>query len=365
MTDLRTRMLDAYRGRASGVTPLGIYSRYLPRGSLERDARNRGLGIVDYLPPTTLLAPPWHFYDEFLSEVHGAELTVARFPDGGNWVERRTYSTPVGSIWQENAKDAGGVGSEHIRKHWIASREDYRTMTWIARHTVYASNAARIEERLRELGDDGVVLARLDRTPYQKCLIELVGPERFFVDLVEDPEPVAELMEALGERLDEAFERALESRLEVLWQPDNVTCDMTPPDAFQAHLLPIYQRRVRAAEAAGKRYVVHMDGRLGPLAEHIAASNIHAVESFTLPDMGGDLNLADARRLFPRAIPHPSVPSNWFALEDGELDARACRLAAALRNSPSMLQVSEDIPPAELGRVLDAVLRATQRPPEM
>jgi hypothetical protein len=363
VNDLRARMLDAYWGRAAGATPLGIYSRYLPRGADERAVRNRGLGIVDYLPPTTLLAPPWHFYDEFLSEVTGAELTIARFRDGASWVERRTYSTPVGAVWQENAKDAGGVGSEHIRKHWIASLEDYRTMTWIVRHTVYASNAARVDERLRELGGDGVVLARLDRTPYQKCLIELVGPERFFFDLVETPEPVAELMEALGERLEEAFELALASRLEVLWQPDNVTCDMTPPDAFEAHLLPVYRKRAAAAEAAGKRYLVHMDGRLGPLAGQIAASGIHGVESFTLPDMGGDLALADARRLFPKATLHPSVPSNWFALSDGALEARARSLAAELRGSPSMLQVSEDIPPAELGRVLDAVLRATQGSP--
>jgi hypothetical protein len=103
-----------------------------------------------------------------------------------------------------------------------------------------------------------------------------------------------------------------------------------------------------------------MDGRLGPLAGLIAASGIHAVESFTLPDMGGDLTLADARRLFPAAIPHPSVPSNWFTLDDAALAARAAALAAELRGSPSMLQVSEDIPPAELDRVLDAVLRSVR-----
>jgi len=363
VTDLRARMLEAYRGRAGSATPLGIYARYLPRGERERDARNRGLGLIEYLPPVTLLAPPWHFYDEFLSEVRGAELTIRKYRDGEGWVERRTYRTPVGSIWQENAKDPGGVGSEHIRKHWIAAPEDYRTMTWIVRHTEFASNAALVEERLRVLGNDGVVLARLDRTPYQKCLIELAGPERFLVDLLEHPEEVTELLEAMEVRQDEAFERALASPLEVLWQPDNVTCEMTPPDAFEAYLLPIYRRRAAAAEAARKRYLVHMDGRLGPLAPHIAASGIHAVESFTLPDMGGDLGLAEARRLFPRAVPHPSVPSNWFALSDAELEARARALSAELRGTPSMLQVSEDIPPNELGRVLDAVLRATQGAP--
>jgi hypothetical protein len=351
-------MLDAYRGRAGERTPLGIYARYLPRGEREREFRNRGLGIIDYLPPTTLLAPPWHLYDEFLSPVNGADLTVERRWAGDTWVERRTYRTPVGTVSQESVKDEGGIGSEHIRKHYIESPEDYRTMLYLVRHAVFLDNGPRIEARLRALGQDGVVLARLDRSPYQKCLIELVGPERFLVDLYVDPEPILELMDALGTRMEEAFALALDSSLEILWQPDNVTSHMTPPNAFEEYLLPFYRKRAAAAEAAGKRYLVHMDGKLSPLASLIAQSGIHSVESFTLPDMGGDVTLAEARALFPRAIPHPSVPSNWCVLESGELERRACTLAEELRGSPSMLQVSEDIPPAELDRVLDAVIQA-------
>lgn len=357
MTTLRERMLEAYRGRDCGVTPLGIYSRYLPRGTKEREIRTRGLGIIDYMPPATLLAPPWHFYDEFLSRVEGAELSIKKYWDQGTWVERRTYETPAGSVWQEMAKDGGGIGSEHIRRHYIQGREDYRTMLYMVRHTVFESNGERIASRLRELGDDGVLLARLDRSPYQKCLIELVGPERFLLDFYDDPEPALELMAAMEERMDEAFELAIASPLEILWQPDNVTCDMTTPDAFEAHLLPLYRRRAVRAEAAGKRYIVHMDGRLRPLAGLIDDSGIHAVESFTLPDMGGDLSLSEARALFPKAIPHPSVPSNWFILDDAELEFRARRLGEELRRTPSMLQVSEDIPPEELHRVVDFVQR--------
>jgi len=350
-------MLEAYRGHASATPPLGIYARYLPRGERERGFRNRGLGIIDYMPPTSLLAPPWHFYDEFLSRIEGAQLSVKKFWDTGTWVERRTYETPVGTVWQEMAKDGGGVGSESIRRHYLHTKEDYRTMRYMVEHTVFTSNAARIDARLAELGEDGVLLARLDRSPYQKCLIELAGPERFLLDFFDDPAPALELMAAMQLRMDEAFEAALASPLEILWQPDNVTCEMTPPDVFEAHILPLYRRRTAEAAAAGKRYLVHMDGKLKALAGHIAAAGIHAVESFTLPDMGGDLGLADARVLFPAAIPHPSVPSNWFVLSDAELEMRAAALAKELRGSASMLQVSEDIPPDSLNRILDCVLR--------
>ena len=357
MTSTRENMLEAYRGRSGAVTALGIYSRYLPRGAREREFRGKGLGIIDYMPPTTLLAPPWHFYDEFLSRIKGAELSVRKYWDQGAWIERRTYETPVGSVWQEMTKDGGGVGSETIRRHYIQTKEDYRTMLYMVENTVFTSNEPRIEARLRELGDDGVLLARLDRSPYQKCLIELVGPERFLLGFFDDPEPALELMAAMERRMDEAFEAALSSPLEILWQPDNVTCEMTPPDTFEAHLLPMYRKRASAAEAAGKRYLVHMDGKLKPLAHLIDSAGIHAVESFTLPDMGGDLSLAEARTLFPKAIPHPSVPSNWFVLDDATLERRVIELATAMRGSASMLQVSEDIPPAGLNRILESVLR--------
>jgi hypothetical protein len=273
------------------------------------------------------------------------------------WVERRTYETPVGEVWQEMSKDSGGVGSESIRRHYLQTKEDYRTMRYMVEHTVFASNAARIEARLRELGEDGVLLARLDRSPYQKCLIELAGPEHFLLAFFDDPAPALELMAAMQVKMDEAFVMALASPLEILWQPDNVTCEMTPPDVFEAQILPLYRRRAAEAEAAGKRYLVHMDGKIKALARCIADSGIHAVESFTLPDMGGDLSLAEARSLFPKAIPHPSVPSNWFILSDAELEVRVTDLAKELRGTASMLQVSEDIPPASINRVLDCVLR--------
>ena len=43
-------------------------------------------------------------------------------------------------------------------------------------------------------------------------------------------------MEAVGRRLDEQFELALGSKADVIWQPDNLSADLTPPEDVRAIL---------------------------------------------------------------------------------------------------------------------------------
>jgi len=71
-TSARQRMMAVYRNQLPDVCPVSIYSRYLPRGTVERQVRSMGVGIIEYHPVTTLLAPPWHMKPGFLSEVAGA-----------------------------------------------------------------------------------------------------------------------------------------------------------------------------------------------------------------------------------------------------------------------------------------------------
>jgi hypothetical protein len=345
MNSVRSRILSVYRKQRPDWLPVGVYARYLPRGAVEREVRGQGLGVIEYFPATTMPGPPWHFYPGYLSEIPGAEIRVEHRWIEGRPVERRTFATPVGAVFHEIEYDPAGAGSEHVRKHFIARLEDYRVMTWLVERSVLRSNAAVIRARLGDLGEDGVVFARLDRSPYQKCLIEWAGAERFLLDLHGDPEPVLELMDALARKQAEALAIALESPAELLWQPDNVTSPMTPPAAFRKYLLPLYQERSRLARQAGKPYLVHIDGRLKILLPLLAQSGIDAIESFSLPEIGGDMELADAQAALPDSVVVPNVPANWAMLPQEAVAEQVRRLAAGSRPGvPLMLQISEDVP---------------------
>jgi hypothetical protein len=348
-------MLAVYRNERSERIPVGIYGRYLPRGSCERLARELGLGLIESYPLVSLLAPPWHTYSNFLSEVPGANLRIEHAWQDGQRVEIRSYETPVGTVRQVLTTDPA-FGSDWILEFYVKHPEDYKTLTYLVEHTVFRRQERGFATASANLGDDGIVLGRVDRSPYQKVLVELAGPERFLVDLQTDPEPVGELLEAIERRLNEAFAMVLESRAELIWQPENLTADMTPPPAFARYNLSFYEKVGAALHAAGKRYVVHMDGRLRALKELIGRSPVDVIESFSLPMMGNDLTLAEARAAWPNKVLLPNFPAALAHRPDREIETFLGQwLAESGVETPWMLQFSEDIPPDQWQRVVPLV----------
>ena len=166
---IRQRMMQVYRKQAPDRWPVAIYARYLPRGSTEQLARNLGLGIIDYYPVASMLAPPWHTHSGYLSEVKGADLNIAFTWENGQAVEIRTYRTPLGSLTQRTRKDPA-YGSDWIDKFYISSLEDYKVMQYLVENTVFRSNRREFQARQQDLAEDGVLLGRVDRSPFQIML---------------------------------------------------------------------------------------------------------------------------------------------------------------------------------------------------
>ncbi len=352
------RILAVYRNEIPDRVPLGIYTRYLPRGAAERNIRNLGMAIIDYCPVVSMAGPAWHLLPGYQSEIKGAHFKVDYDWRGDQLVERRCFDTPLGSVWQETVQDKGGVGSEHIRKHYITEKDDYRVVKYLVDNSVVCGNEELLRSRIENLGGDGIVLGRVDRSPHQKCLIELVGPEKFLVDLYTAPEPALELIDALDKQLDRSFEMIAESAAEIIWQPDNVTSDMTPPKSYREYCLPFYRKHSAEVRAAGKPYAAHLDGRTKALRELIDQSGFDVIESLSLPEIGGDQTLSEARAAFPGKVIIPNLPANWCLRDDREIEASVRGLLAEAGDAvPFMLSVSEDIPTTEWKRVLPVVAR--------
>lgn len=354
-------MLGVYKNRCPGSVPLGIYTRYLPRSSVEREVRNLGMGIIEYYPAATMIGPPWHFYEGYLSEVKNTELRIRHLWRNGKRTERREWDTPVGTISGEIEYDPAGAGSEHIIKRYITELEDYKIMEYIVENTVVRSNETEIRNRIENLDGDGVLLGRMDRSPYQKCLIEFAGPERFLVDLFSEPELVQPLLGAIGRKIDEQFAIAVESEVPVLWQPDNVTSDMTPPNAFAGYCVPFYKKHQTEASESGKPYVVHIDGKVRVLRDEIIEAGFDVLESVSIPDMGGDVEIREAQELFPDTVVLPNFPSNWSNLDDASLFGRITGMLESFESGRAvMLQISEDVPPDQWRRIFPVIAGAVR-----
>lgn len=343
---IRERMTNAYLGKRDEIIPVGIYSRYLPRGNCERSIRNSGLGIIKYYPMVSLLSPPWHILPGFLSEVKGAEFAVKTRWEKGVELQERSYTTPVGNVSQIIKRDLQAAGSEQIIKHYITTLEDYKVVQYLIENTVLRSNLDDFKRLEETLGEDGVVLCRLDRSGYQKLMIELVGPERFFLDYFDYPELIEELINTIDRRCDEQLDKVLTTGRKLIWQPDNISGDMTPPDIFERLHLPVYHNRQSKIQEAEGCYIVHIDGKISSLLPSLERLGSCVIESFSLPCIGGDLELSEVSKKLENHRIFPNFPSNWTRLSEQELRQNCEILKKGLEDLeyPTMLQVSEDIP---------------------
>lgn len=356
---LREKMLCCYHGEALDEPVTGIYTRYLKRGTMERLARDNGLGIIEYVSYTTQTSPPWHLIPEFISEVKNTDISIEYYWEHGQRKHRRKYVTPVGTLYAEVGASVGD-GSEHISHYYISSPEDYAIMKYIVENTVLHNNEGMYRARVADLGDDGVVMARVDRTPYQKLMHELVGANNFLMDILDDPDPIEELMDVMTRRLDEQMEITIASPADLIWMPENVTVDMTPPAFFEQYHLDLYKKYTKWAHEAGKTVIGHFDGKIKLLAPQLRESGLDALESLSEPSIGGDCTYEELCELFPNQVLLPNFPANLADDTDGLLEehVRNVKATAKKYGRSLMLQISEDLPAGTYEKAIPRIVAA-------
>lgn len=351
---IKENMLCAYKGLPQERPALGIYARYLPHGEVERQVRNLGMGIIEYVPVTTQIGPPWHMLPGFLSETPGIGLSSRYRWEKGKVRETRTFSTSQGEVFADIGSSKG-AGSEHISSYYIKSLEDYGKIREIVEKSVLTPNTELYQSVSERLGEDGVVMGRMDRTPHQKLLLELAGAQRFLMDLYTEPEPVEELMEAVGRRYKEQAEIMAQGPAEIIWIPDNVTVDMTPPDAFRKYVLKYYQYCVTCAHQAGKLVAAHFDGKIRPLLPLIQEAGIDILESVSDPRIGGDMEYKELREVFQDKVILPNFPANLSFSSREAIASYLGGLLEEVKGKPFMLQISEDLPDGTWKRIIPLV----------
>ena len=115
----------------------------------------------------------------------------------------------------------------------------------------------------RALGEDGLVLCRLMRSPLQRLLTEWLGTVGVSYALADAPRELDRLVARLAAKDEEALAIAAGSPAEAVWSAENLTGDVVGPELFGGYLAPYYERAAGILRAGGKLYGVHLDGRLG------------------------------------------------------------------------------------------------------
>jgi hypothetical protein len=361
---LREQLLAFYRRQNTGKIPWAAYGGFLlPTGWNERQLRNAGCGWIQWAPVCSWLPPGMSHMNGWMfeSEAKNVEMSVRFCWKDGHRAIHRVYETPVGSVWEE-LREEPGYHSLWVKKFFIETPGDYEVMKYIVEHTVFRPSYEAFLEAQANLGEDGVELAVVDRSPFQKMLLELCGTERLTFDLLENREMVEDLMQTMDRKQDEAFALVARSPADAVWIVDNITGDITTPDVFRRYCAPFYKKQMDLLHRNGKVAAVHFDGRLKSIQDLIAATDIDCIESFTLPEMGGNVPIEAANSVWKDKSVAANIPACLCQRSAGEVrEFLEGLLARVAPRKNFMLELSENFPPDKLRTVLPIVADVMSR----
>jgi len=314
MTEMtrRERIMTASHKKRPDKLPFFHAWGHMQEGWAERECRNRGMGIFWGRPP-------------YIMKMHGVKRSETQVMSSGTVVLRRTYSTPVGSIYLDE-KRLPGVGQWKALQGWrnimpwqsdrlIKGPEDYKVLKYMVENTEWIPYYFPIEQAMDWLGDDGVVMSALPHSPMQMLMIEWIGSEggRFFIHHAKYPDLVEDLYRATSKNREPLYEIAAKSPAPIIMCGDNVDGVLVNPKLFQKYLMPEYEKEAKVLHEHGKLMAVHMDGRIDVLKDLIAKTPIDIVEALTPPPMG-DLPIGEALSLFKDKVVWTSPAGSVFVL---------------------------------------------------
>lgn len=303
----RERILAVLRSEPVDRIPFMHWDRHFPRGQIEREVRNLGMGLCSGRPC-------------YIESHPNVEITQKM---AESRILVRTYHTPVGSV-TEKLKSGIGYGQARYGRDWkgitpkrveysVKRAEDYDAVKFVVEDTCYESYYDAIKDAQQHLGDDGIIVTSIGYSPFQKMLIEWVGAQRLYIDFFRNREKVEDLYSTLADKQEEIFHIAADSPSEYVGYGDNIDSVIVGKPFFERYHIPMYNKCASIVHSRGKVLGVHMDGRLKDLSEIIARSEVDVVEAFTPPPMG-DLPLKEALAIWKGKVIWMNFPSSVYIL---------------------------------------------------
>jgi uroporphyrinogen decarboxylase len=315
MMSSRQRLLDALRRRKPDRLP--VTTHHLMPSFL----RNHLQGVSQQ-----------EFFDRFGLDAirwvvaHRADAEAGEYVDPHQgplgFLEARRIAT---AQWRVETEAIAGAESPTTRYRFVTPRGELSMVlqanehtAWVTEHlikeksdidllgefmTAPKCDTAAVNAAVDEFGQRGIVRGHIccfDVFGQPGCWQDaacLVGIERLIMATYDDAAWVHELLGTV-QRRKLTFTRSLAgARYDLLeLGGGDASSTVISPALFDRFVAPYDAPIIEAAHSAGQRIVYHTCGGMMPLLERIAAMGPDAMETFTPTGMGGDTDLAEAKR---------------------------------------------------------------------
>ena len=325
----RQRVELALRGEPVDRVPFTIYECMIPQCSVERDLRNRGLGILNRRPVFRTLSPNVKVHQEIWWE-------------GTRRLTRVFYETPVGTV--SLLDEAAGFTTWHHEK-LLKTPEDYKVILFMIEDEVYVPNYDAYKQAEQDFGDDAIFRTTFGLEPLQTLIS---GPymkmEVFCTEWMDRQDEILKLYHALVEKRREVYSLVAESPASHANYGGNVTPEIIGLKTFEKYYVPHYNEAAEIMHRHGKLIGCHFDANCKLLAKAIAGTDLDYIEAFT-PAPDTDMTLAEARQAWPKKTLWLNFPSSLHLRDPAEIETAARHLLTeATRTEGLLMGVTENMP---------------------
>jgi len=211
---------------------------------------------------------------------------------------RVRYATPKRTLTMTIVEDR--------HSGWVAERpiKQKDDVDVLAEHLpVFLCDVEEVNRQVDAFGERGLVRGMVpgfDPFGQPGCWQDaaiLFGIEALIMETFYDPDWVHRLLRALCERKKAYIDSMRGARFDLVeLGGGDASTTVISPAIFDRFVAPYDAELIAHAHAAGQRVVYHTCGGMMPILENIAAIQPDAMETFTPPAMGGDADLAEAKR---------------------------------------------------------------------
>lgn len=239
-----------------------------------------------FLEAIRICTDNWRFKEELISK------------DNSGVVKRLKIITPSKELSMVLKTD---IQSTWVLEHLIKEKKDIDIIAKYMAHPI--CNVDHINQTAKIAGDSCLVRGHVicfdgfgQPGTWQDAAC-LYGIQNLIMESFNDPEWVHTLLKILNERKIN-FVRSLKNAAYDILElgGGDASTTIISPDIFESFVAPYDSKIIDEAHKAGQRISYHTCGGMMPILEQIAGMNPDAMETFTPIGMGGDVNLAEAKK---------------------------------------------------------------------
>ena len=344
---MRERMLAVLRGEGPDRVPFVQYNHAAgPNDAIWAEIGKANMGILRWVRLHRVEHPNCRIHTEPLAHRGLRGL-------------RTVIETPAGAMAEERFFEPA-LNTASIQKHFVRAADDYAVLQAYLEDSVVIEDTVEFDLACEELGEEGLPLVRLERTPFQQLWIQWASIADLALHMVDCPDRVALCVDALVREMRAVFEIVARTPVPFVDFPDNITAPVIGEANFREYCVPFYNELADVLAEQTSLVLVHMDGDLKPLWDAVGEARIDGIDSLS-PPPDNDTSVAEAVSRWPDRCVLVNFPSSVHLMSPRAIYDQASELLQqGGRTGRLQIQISENMPPDAWRKSFPEIVRAIQ-----